>query len=67
MIAGIHESKILSKHIHANINVNLMEENAIQIKSRIAINVGVSVKNIIYVKKIVFGILLHLVVKMVNI
>ena len=44
-----------------------MEENVIQIKSGITISVDVSVKNIIYVKKIVFGILLHVVVKMVNI
>ena len=44
-----------------------MEENVIQIKSGITISVDVSVKNIIYVKKIVFGILLHVVLKMVNI
>ena len=31
------------------------------------INVDVSVKNIVYVKKIMFGILLHVVVKMENI
>ena len=52
---------------HANINVNLMKENVIQIKRGITINVDASVKNIIYVKKIVFGMLLHLVGKMVNI
>ena len=44
-----------------------MEENVIQIKKRIMINVDVSVKNIIYVKNIIFGILLHVAVKMVNI
>ena len=44
-----------------------MEENVIQINGRITINVDVSVKNIIYVKKIIFGILLHVVVKMKNI
>ena len=44
-----------------------MVENVIQIKSGIAINVDVSVKNIIYVNKIIFGILLHVVAKMVNI
>ena len=43
-----------------------MEKNVIHIKSGIMINADVSVKNI-YVKKIVFGILLHVVVKMVNI
>ena len=52
---------------HANVNVNLMEQNAIQIKSEITINVVVSAKNFISVKKIVFGILLHIVPKMVNI
>ena len=36
---------------HANVNVNLMEENVIQIKSGITINVDASVKNFIYVKK----------------
>ena len=35
-----------------------MVENEIQIKSGITINVNLSVKNI-YVKEIIFGILLH--------
>ena len=52
---------------HSNININLTEENVIQIKSGIMINVDVSVKNIIYVKKIKLEILLHAVVKVVNI
>ena len=52
---------------HANVNVNLVEENFIQIKSGISINVDTSVKNIIYVKRIIFAILLHVVAKMVNI
>ena len=38
---------------HANVNVNLMDENVIQIKSGITINVDSSVKNIIYMKKII--------------
>ena len=67
MITGINESKILAKHNHANLNVNSMGENVIQIKSGIMINVDVSIKNIIYVKKNISGILLHVVVKMVNI
>ena len=54
------KSKILTKDIHANENVNLMKENVIQIKSGIMINVHVSEKNIIYVTKITFGILLHI-------
>ena len=44
-----------------------MEENLIQINFGITINVNVNVKNIIYVKEIIFGILLHVVAKMVNI
>ena len=51
---------------HSNINVNLMEQNVIQIKCGIMINVDVSAKNI-SVKKFIFGILLHVVAKMVNI
>ena len=44
-----------------------MEKIVIQINGGIMINVDVSVKNVMYAKKIVFGILLHVVVKMVNI
>ena len=44
-----------------------MEENVIQIKSEIMINVGMNAKNIIHVKKIILGIMLHVVVKMINI
>ena len=44
-----------------------MEQNVSQINGRITRNVNVSVKNIIYVKKIMFGILLHVIVKMKNI
>ena len=44
-----------------------MEENVIQTKSGKMINVDASVKNVIYVKKIIFGILLHVVVKMKSI
>ena len=43
-----------------------MVGNVIQIKSVITVNVGENEKNIIYVKNI-FGILLHVVVKMLNI
>ena len=44
-----------------------MEENVIQINGGIAINVDASVKNIMYVKNIMFGILLHVTVTMENI
>ena len=44
-----------------------MVENVIQINGGIMINVDASVKNVMYVKKIMFRILLHVVVKMENI
>ena len=50
-----------------NANLNLMEENVIQINGGIMIDVNVSVKNVMYMKKIIFGILLNVVVRMVNI
>ena len=43
-----------------------MEENVIQINDGITINVVVSVKNVMYVKKIMFEILLHVIVKIKN-
>ena len=50
-----------------NVNVDLISQNLIQINGRIAINVDVSVKNILYVRKIMFGIPLHVIMKMENI
>ena len=44
-----------------------MEKNVVQINGGITINVDVSVKNVMHVKKIIMGILLHIVVKMENI
>ena len=44
-----------------------MEEFVTQINGRIMVNVDLSVKNTIYVKKIMSGILLHVIVKMKNI
>ena len=41
-----------------------MEENVIQINGGIMINVDMHVKNVMYVKKTLFGILLHVIVKM---
>ena len=51
---------------HANVNVDLMEEKIIQIKIGITINVNASVRSIIFVKNIIFGIQLHVVVKIVK-
>ena len=50
-----------------NVNVDLLEKNVIQINGGITINVYVSVNNVVYVKKIIFRILLLAVAKMENI
>ena len=44
-----------------------MEQNSSQISDGITINVSVNRKQFIYVKKIIFGILLHVIMKMENI
>ena len=44
-----------------------MEEIVIQINGEIIINVDVSVKNVIYVKNIMFGTQVQVIVKMENI
>ena len=49
-----------------NVNVNLMVESVIQIKNEIMINLNVSVKSIISRKIIIVVILIHVVVKTVN-
>ena len=50
-----------------NVNVALVEQNVIQINGEVTINVDVSIKYIMYVKKIMFGILLNVIVRMENI
>ena len=45
-----------------NVNVDLMEENVIQINGGIMINADVSVKKVMYMKKIMSEILLHVIV-----
>ena len=70
MITGIDESQTLTKQYHVNVNVILMVENVTRIKSGITINVGVSVKirkKIMFVKKVISGMLLHVVLEMANI
>ena len=67
MIRGIHESKILTKHISCECKCKF---DGIKCNSDPWWNnnyVNVSVKNIIYVKQIIFGILLHVAVKKENI
>ena len=67
MITRIYESKTLTKHISVTVSVGLMVELVIHINGGIMLNVDVSVKYAMYVKKILFGILLHVIVKMENI
>ena len=52
MITGINGSKTLTKDIYSNVNVKLMWENVIEIKSEIIINAHAIIKDIIYAKKI---------------
>ena len=52
---------------NVNVNVDLLEEIEIQINAGIMINVNMSVKKVMYVGKIMFGIMLHVIVKMENI
>ena len=44
-----------------------MGENVVQINGGITINADVRIKNVMYMKKIMFRILLHVFVKMENI
>ena len=67
MITGINKSKTLTKHVSYKIKCKFEVESVIQIKSGIMKNVGVNVKNVMYAKKIILGILLHAVAAMVNI
>ena len=63
----INELKHEQSIYHANVNINLMKQNVIQINGGVTINVYVTVNNIIYVKKNAFGILVYVFVKMENI
>ena len=67
MIKEINESKTLTKHISCKCKCKFDERKCNSINGGIMINVDVSAKYIMYVKKIIFGILLHVVVKMENI
>ena len=67
MITGKYESKILIKDISCDCKCRFDGKNVFQINGGVIINVDVSVKNVMYVKKIIFEILLHVVVKMESI
>ena len=70
MITGINELKTLTRHVSCKCKCKFDKKNSnfvIQINSRITINIDVSVENIINVRKIIFGILVHVFVKKENI
>ena len=52
---------------HPNVNVDLMGKKVIKINGGITINVYEIVKKVMYMKKIMFRILLYVIVKMENI
>ena len=66
-ITGINESKTLTKHVSCECKRKFDERKCNSIDGGITINVDVSVKNMIYVKKVIFRILSHVVVKIENI
>ena len=67
MVIGINDSKTLTKYISCECKCRFNGRKCNLDNGGIMINVDVSVKNVIYVKKIMFGILLHVIVKMENI
>ena len=58
IITGIKESETLTKHISYKYKC-IFDKNVIHINRGITINVDVNVNNVMFVKKIMFGILLH--------
>ena len=67
-IKRINELKTLTKHISCECKWRFDEIKCnSEINGGITINVDVTVKNVMYVKKIMFGILLHVIVKMESI
>ena len=68
MITNKYIKNINKTYVHANVNVNSIVENVTLIKIGIAINVSVNVKirQDLYAKKIIFSILLHILVKMID-
>ena len=67
MIAGINESKTLTKHISCDCKCKFDAKILIQFNGGIKINVDVSEKKFMYVKKIMFGFLVNVFLKMENI
>ena len=62
-IDRIKKSETLRKHISCECKFKFDGKNVIQVNGGVTINVNVIVKHIIYVKKIMIGILVHVTVK----
>ena len=67
MIIRIKASKTLTKVISCKCKCRFDGKKCNPLNGGITINVNVSVKSVMYVKKIIFGILLHVIVKIKNI
>ena len=67
MITGENESKILTKDISYKCKDKFVGRKSNSNQKRNNVKCSCKCKNIIYVKNIVFGILLHVVAKMLNI
>ena len=67
MITGTNESKTLAKHLPCECKCRFDGKNVIEINGGIMTHVDVTAKRIIYAKKIMFGILLHVIMIMENI
>ena len=65
MITGTNESKALAKHISYECKCRFDERR--YNSNQCEISAEVSVRNVLYVKKITFGILLYVIVKIENI
>ena len=59
--------KTLTKHVSYECKCRFDGRNVIQVKGGITIYVDMSVKKVMYVKKVMFGIFLHIITKMGNI
>ena len=66
MATKANESKKVIRHISSKCKCNFDGKNVIQIRFGIVINVGVSanIQEKMWLKKVIFGIPLHLFVKM---
>ena len=67
LIKYVFQAKTSTKDISCECKCRFDGNNVILINGGITINVDMSVKNVMYVKKIIFGFLLHAVKKIKNI